>query len=58
MKYRVRLAEFREIDIEAESEREAEDIVAVMEDDEIDQKCINHTDMEIWDTWKIQGPHN
>lgn len=58
MRYRVRLAEFREIDVEAESKREAENIVAVMEDDEIIQKSVNHTGMEIWDTWKVQGPHN
>lgn len=50
MKYRVTLAKFLDIDIEADSPQEAEDIAAMMEDEEIYRESTNETSLEIWIT--------
>lgn len=48
MKYKVEFAEFHTIEIEAESIKYAEDIAAVMEDEEIFNKSVEHSRMVIW----------
>ncbi len=48
MKYKVEIAEFHTIEIEAESKKEAEDIVAVMDDERILERATEDTEMVIW----------
>lgn len=50
MKYKVELAEFHIIEIEAESKEEAENKAAVMDDEEILSKSVENTGLQIWDT--------
>lgn len=52
MKYKVELAEFHTIEIEAKSREEAENKAAVMDDDEILSKSAGHAEMVIWDSWE------
>lgn len=50
MKYKVELAEFHTIEIEAENKEEAENKVAVMDDEDILKQSVENTGMVIWDT--------
>lgn len=53
MKYRVELAEFHTIEVEAENKKEAEDKVAVMDDEDILKQSVENTGLIIWDTMKV-----
>lgn len=55
MKYKVEFAQFHTIEIEAESKKEAEDIAAVLDDEEILRKSIEDTEMVIWDIQEEDG---
>lgn len=48
MKYKVELAEFHTIIVEASSKKEAEQVVAVMDDEDILKQSVENTGMEIW----------
>ena len=48
MKYKVELAEFHTIIVEASSKKEAEQMVAVMDDEDILKQSVENTGMEIW----------
>lgn len=48
MKYKVELAEFHSIIVEANNEKDAEDLVAVMDDEDILHQSIENTGMTIW----------
>jgi hypothetical protein len=50
MKYNVEFAKFITVEIEADSKKEAEDIAAVMDTDEIEERSVNFNDRgyEIW----------
>lgn len=48
MKYKVELAEFHTIEVEADSKKEAEEKVAVMDDEDILRDSVENTGLEIW----------
>lgn len=50
MRYKVKLAEFHVVEVEAENKQEAEDKVAVMDDEDILKESIENTGMVIWQT--------
>ena len=54
MRYKVELAEFHEIIVEAESRKEAEEKVAVMDDEDILNQSVENTGMEIWYTSEVK----
>lgn len=53
MKYKVELAEFRTIEVDAETQDEASDIVAMMDDEDILEKAENDGSMIIWDITEV-----
>ena len=54
MKYKVELAEFHSVIVEAESRKEAEEIVTVMDDEEILKQSVENTGMVIWSTSEVE----
>lgn len=50
MKYKVELASFHTIEVEAESKKDAEDKVAVMDDEDILKQSVEDTELVIWET--------
>ena len=50
MKYKVELAEFHTIEVEAECIKDAEDKVAIMDDEDILRQSVEYTGMVIWDS--------
>lgn len=53
LKYKVELAEFHTIEIEAESKEEAENKVAVMDDEDILKQSVEDTEMMIWQITEV-----
>lgn len=49
MRYKVELAEFHTIEVEAGSKKEAEEKVSVLDDEDILQESVANTGMVIWD---------
>lgn len=41
------------LEVEADSRKEAEELVSVMDDEEIIEKSMEHSKMVIWDTKKV-----
>lgn len=54
MKYKVELAEFHTITVEADSKEEAEGLVAVMDDEEILKQSVENTGMVIWSSSEVE----
>lgn len=54
MKYKVELAEFHSIIVEANSRKEAEEIVSVMDDEDILQQSVENSEMHIWSTIEMR----
>ena len=48
MKYKVELAEFHTIEVEAADKIEAEEIAATMDDEEILERAVENSGMVIW----------
>lgn len=53
MKYKVEFAEFRKIEVEADSKKEAEEKAAVMDDEDILNHSVENTGMVIWDVMEM-----
>lgn len=53
MKYKVELAEFHTIEIDADNKKEAEEKAAVMDDEDILNKSIENTGMVIWNVSEV-----
>ena len=54
MKYKVELAEFHSIVVDADSKKEAENKVAVMDDEDILKQSIEESKMTIWDVSEVK----
>lgn len=54
MKYKVELAEFHSVIIEADSRKEAEEKVSVMDDEKILKEAVENTGMVIWSTSEVK----
>lgn len=54
MKYKVTLAEFHEVVVEADSKKEAEEKVAVMDDEDILKESVGNTGMMIWSSCEVE----
>ena len=50
MRYKVELAEFHIIEVEARNKKEAEEKVSVMDDEDILKESVEKTGMVIWQT--------
>ncbi len=53
MKYKVEFAEFCEIEVEADSKKEAEEKAAVMDDEDILNHSVGNTGMVVWDVREV-----
>lgn len=54
MKYRVELAEFHSVIVEAESRKAAEEKVSVMDDEDILNQSVENDGMKIWDISEME----
>lgn len=54
MKYKVELAEFHSVIVEAKSRTEAEEKVSIMDDEEILKESVENTGMVIWSTCEVE----
>lgn len=54
MKYKVEVAQFRSVIVEADSSKEAKGKVSIMDDEEILKESVENTGMMIWNTCEVK----